>query len=187
MNRDLSPRADAPPLTDLFLQFLIIGAVSFGGGIVAYERTLLVERKKWVDADAFMAALALSQTLPGLNSVNLAAIVGQRIAGLAGAIACVIGLTLPGAIVVLALGILYENGRDDPLANLALAAVAAAATGLIANTVRQLGRSHFRKPRSLALMAVTFTLMSILKLPLLAVLGIVFPVALWINRPRSAQ
>lgn len=185
MSDAASPAVQRPSLAELFIQFLIIGAVSFGGGIVAYERTLLVERKRWVDADSFMAALALSQTLPGLNSVNLAAIVGQRMAGLAGAIACSVGLILPGAAVVLALGILYENGRDDPLANLALAAVAAAATGLIANTVRQLGRDHFRKPLSLALMAVTFTLMSILKLPLLAVLGLVLPVALWINRPKS--
>lgn len=48
-----------PALSDLFIQFFIIGAVSFGGGIVAYERALLVEQRKWVDADSFMAALAL--------------------------------------------------------------------------------------------------------------------------------
>lgn len=182
---DTSPSVK-PGFVELFTQFLIIGAISFGGGIVAYERSLLVEQKKWVDADSFMAALALSQTLPGLNSVNLAAIVGQRLAGLPGALACTIGLIIPGAIVVLALGILYESGRNNPLANMALAAVAAAATGLIANTVRQLGQKHFRKPLSLALMAVTFTLMSIIKLPLLEVLAIVFPIALWLNRPRAA-
>lgn len=184
--KDSALPASAPPrLSDLFIQFLIIGAISFGGGIVAYERTLLVDQKKWVDADAFMAALALSQTLPGLNSVNLAAIIGQRLAGLPGAIAAVTGLILPGAVLVLILGILYENSHDDPLANLALAAVAAAATGLIANTIRQLGKKHFRAPLSLALMAATFTLMSILKLPLLAVLAIVFPVALWLYRPKA--
>ncbi len=184
MSETAAPPSVKPGLADLFIQFLIIGAISFGGGIVAYERALLVEHKKWVGADEFMAALALSQTLPGLNSVNLAAIIGQRMAGLPGAIACVIGLTIPGATVVMALGILYDNGRNNPLANLALAAVAAAATGLIANTVRQMGNNHFRKPLSLALIAVTFTLMSIIKLPLLEVLAIVFPVALFLYRPR---
>jgi chromate transporter len=174
-----------PGLGELFIQFLTIGAVSFGGGIVAYERALLVDHKKWVDADSFMAALALSQTLPGLNSVNLAAIIGQRMAGLPGAIVSVVGLILPGAILVLILGILYDNSHDDPLANLALASVAAAATGLVANTVRQLGRKRFRDPLSLALIAVTFTLMSILKLSLPIVLLLVFPVALWLNRPGA--
>jgi chromate transporter len=174
-----------PRLIELFIQFLTIGAVSFGGGIVAYERALLVDHKKWVDADSFMAALALSQTLPGLNSVNLAAIVGQRLAGLPGAIASVVGLILPGAIFVLFLGILYDNSHDNPLANLVLAAVAAAATGLVANTVLQLGRKRFRDPLSLALIATTFTLMSILKLSLPLVLLLVFPVALWLNRPGA--
>jgi chromate transporter len=48
------------PLFDLFLQFLIVGAVSFGGGIIAYERILLVEKRKWLTADQFMAYLAIS-------------------------------------------------------------------------------------------------------------------------------
>lgn len=186
MSASSEPGIVKPSIAEMFTQFLIIGAISFGGGIVAYERALLVEHKKWVGADEFMAALALSQTLPGLNSVNLAAIIGQRMAGLSGAMACVIGLTIPGATVVMALGILYDNGRNDPLANLALAAVAAAATGLIANTVRQMGSNHFHKPLSLALIAVTFTLMSIIKLPLLEVLLIVFPVGLWLYRPRRS-
>ena len=54
----------SPDLRDLFVQFLIIGAVSFGGGIIAYERILLVEKKKWLSADEFMAYLAISQTMP---------------------------------------------------------------------------------------------------------------------------
>jgi len=36
---------EAPSLFNLFLQFLIIGALSFGGGIIAYERILLVEKR----------------------------------------------------------------------------------------------------------------------------------------------
>jgi chromate transport protein ChrA len=65
------------PLLDLFLQFLYVGAVSFGGGIIAYERILLVEKRKWLNADQFMAYLAISQTMPGLNSVNLAVLTGD--------------------------------------------------------------------------------------------------------------
>ena len=176
-----------PTLSDLFIQFFIIGAISFGGGIVAYERALLVEQRKWVDADSFMAALALSQTLPGLNSVNLAAIIGQRLAGLAGAMACVIGLIIPGSAFVLFLGILYASGHDHPLADLALTAIAAAATGLIANMVRQLGGKHFRSLQSIFLMTATFVLMSLVKLSLLWVLAIILPIALWLNRPRVAS
>jgi chromate transporter len=71
-------------LSDLFLQFLFVGAVSFGGGIIAYERILLVEKRKWLTADQFMAYLAISQTMPGLNSVNLAILTGDYLRGIKG-------------------------------------------------------------------------------------------------------
>ena len=66
-------------LVELFVEFLLIGAVSFGGGIVAYEKILLTEKKKWLSQDEFMAALAISQTMPGLNSVNLAILAGDKL------------------------------------------------------------------------------------------------------------
>ena len=55
----LVPAAVAPTLWQIFLEFLLIGAVSFGGGIVAYERFLLIEKRKWLSADSFMATLAI--------------------------------------------------------------------------------------------------------------------------------
>ena len=60
-------KLNSPKLSDIFVQFLLIGAISFGGGIMAYERILLVENRKWLSADEFMAYLAISQTMPGLN------------------------------------------------------------------------------------------------------------------------
>ena len=82
----LAQQAKSPDLSDLFIQFLIIGAISFGGGIIAYERILLVEKRKWLSADEFMAYLAISQTMPGLNSVNMAVLAGDHLRGVLGAI-----------------------------------------------------------------------------------------------------
>ncbi len=95
-----------PQLLDLFIQFLIVGAVSFGGGIIAYERILLVEKRKWLSADEFMAYLAISQTMPGLNSVNLAVLAGDHFRGFLGALIASLGLILPGSIFVLLIGII---------------------------------------------------------------------------------
>lgn len=64
-----------------FFEFLLIGAVSFGGGIVAYERMLLIEKRQWLSADSFMATLALNQTISGLNPVNLALLAGDQLRG----------------------------------------------------------------------------------------------------------
>jgi chromate transporter len=172
-------------LVDLFLQFLIVGAVSFGGGIIAYERILLVEKRKWLNADQFMAYLAISQTMPGLNSVNLAILTGDYLRGIKGSIIALLGLVLPGSTLVLLLGFVYTALTDHAITVLLLTGIAAGATGLLAAVTYRIGDEHWKKPISLLLIAATFILMSIVKLQLLEVLAIMVPIGLFIYRPKS--
>jgi chromate transporter len=173
-----------PSLFELFWQFMIIGAVSFGGGIIAYEQILLVEKKKWLDLDDFMATLAISQTMPGLNSVNMAVLTGDRLRGVLGALAAGIGLILPGAAFVLIVGIAYLAKHDHPIADLLLAGIAAGATGLLAAITYKIGQTHLQHVISCIIIITTFVLMSIFKLPLIMVLLIMAPIALFIYRPK---
>ena len=172
-------------LLDLFLQFLIVGAVSFGGGIIAYERILLVEKRKWLTTDQFMAYLAISQTMPGLNSVNLAVLTGDYLRGIKGSVIALLGLVLPGSILVLLLGLVYTALTDHAITVLLLTGIAAGATGLLAAVTYRIGDEHWKKPISLILITVTFILMSIVKLPLLEVLAIMAPIGLFIYRPKE--
>ena len=172
-------------LLDLFLQFLIVGAVSFGGGIIAYERILLVEKRKWLNADQFMAYLAISQTMPGLNSVNLAVLTGDYLRGIKGSVIALLGLVLPGSVLVLLLGLVYTALTDHAITVLLLTGIAAGATGLLAAVTYRIGDAHWKKPISLLLIATTFILMSIVKLPLLEVLAIMVPIGLFIYRPKG--
>ena len=178
---------NAVPLLDLFLQFFIVGAVSFGGGIIAYERILLVEKRKWLTADEFMAYLAISQTMPGLNSVNLAVITGDYLRGIKGSIVALLGLILPGSAIVLLLGFVYTALTDHAITVLLLTGIAAGATGLLAAVTYRIGDDHWKKPISLILITITFVLMSIAKLPLLEVLAIMAPISLFIYRPKGSH
>ena len=184
----LQEKAQEPAsLLDLFLQFLIVGAVSFGGGIIAYERILLVEKRKWLTADEFMAYLAISQTMPGLNSVNLAVITGDYLRGIKGSIVALLGLILPGSAIVLLLGFVYTALTDHAITVLLLTGIAAGATGLLAAVTYRIGDEHWKKPIPLILITVTFVLMSIAKLPLLEVLAIMAPISLFIYRPKGSH
>lgn len=172
-------------LWQLFKEFLVIGAVSFGGGIMAYERFLLIEKRKWLTVDEFMATLAISQTMPGLNSVNIAVLAGDRLRGTSGAVAAAFGLILPGMIFVLIAGVAYSAGEDHPLVNMLLAGVAAGATGLLTSVTYKIGNQHFKRLKSIAIIAATFVLMSFLKLSLVWVIVIMGPLALFMYRPRA--
>ncbi|MBU3539149.1 chromate transporter [Polynucleobacter sp. UK-Gri1-W3] len=174
-------------LYDLFFQFLLIGAVSFGGGIIAYERILLIEKKRWLTADEFMGYLAISQTMPGLNSVNLAVLAGDHLRGALGAFVATIGLILPGSLFVLIIGVAYTTNTDHPLANLILSGVAAAACGLLAAITYRIGDDHWKHLKSLFIIVPTFILMSFIKLSLPIVLLIMAPIAIYIYRPKVSS
>lgn len=131
---------------EIFTAFLLIGATSFGGGVVAYLRNSLVAKHEWVDDKTFVELLGISQTLPGLNATNMSVLVGDRLRGLRGAAAALFGICLPGATLMYVVGIVYHIHGDRPLATAALKGVAAAAVGLVLATALQLGRkslSHF--------------------------------------------
>jgi chromate transporter len=179
------PTGEKVSLVALFLEFLLIGAVSFGGGIVAYEKILLTEKKKWLSQDAFMAALAISQTMPGLNSVNLAILAGDKLRGGLGAFVAMLGLILPGSLFVLIAGYAYSAGQDHPIVDLLLAGIAASATGLLAAITYKLGADLFKQLRPLLIIVTTFILMSVLHLSLIWVLLIMVPLAIAIYRPRG--
>ena len=125
-----------PSVLQIFVEFLIIGATSFGGGVVAYLRNGLVTKRAWLDDKAFVELLAISQSLPGLNSTNI----GDRLRGIQGAIAGIVGMCLPGGLLMYVVGMVYREHGDHPLATAALKGVAAAAVGLILATSVQLAK-----------------------------------------------
>lgn len=184
MNEMAEPQL-RPRLWEIFVEFLLIGAISFGGGIVAYEKILLTEKRRWLNDDEFMACLAISQTMPGLNAVNIAILAGDRLRGVLGAILAPVGLLIPGTTFVLVMGVLFLKHTDQPLANLLLAGVAAAATGLLAAITYRLGQKQFNHFKSLVVVIATFYLMSILTLSLPMVLLIMVPIALLLFRPKT--
>ena len=136
-----------PPIHKIFTVFLLVGATSFGGGVVAYLCHSLVARHKWVDDKTFVELLSISETLPGLNATNMAVLVGDRLCGAAGAISAICGICLPGAAVMYAVAIAYHAHGDRPLATAALKGVAAAAVGLL--TIIGVNLLHQSVPRVL--------------------------------------
>lgn len=172
------------PLHEIFFTFLLIGATSFGGGVVAYLRNALVLSKRWLDEDEFLTVLEIAQALPGLNATNMSVIVGDRLRGPVGAIAGLLGMTLPGGLMVLALAVFYAESHGNPDVNKVLAGIGAASVGLLLAVTLQIGHKQLEHLREIALIALTIVMVSVLHLSLVIVLLIVLPLALFIYRPR---
>ncbi len=101
-----------PGLGRLFLSFLRLGAVSFGGpAMVAHIRRLAVDEKAWLSEEDFRQGVALCQALPGATAMQCAAYVGLRARRLGGAVAAYLGFGLPAFGLMLVFSIGY--GRAD--------------------------------------------------------------------------
>ena len=98
--------ADHAGQLPLFLSFLIIGCTSFGGGLTAWIRRELVERRGWIDDQQFLSGYGLSQIVPGATNVNLAVLIGAQLRGVGGALVALAGLLLVPLAILLALGAL---------------------------------------------------------------------------------
>ena len=188
--RPVAVGATAPrkvSIFDIFTAFLVIGATSFGGGVVAYLSNSLVTKHEWVDDNTFVELLGISQTLPGLNATNMAVLMGDRLRGIRGAAAALLGICLPGAMLMYAAGIAYHLHGDRPLVTAALKGVAAAAVGLLLATTLQLGHKSLAHYYDLLFVVLTVVGVNQLHQSVPRVLIVVGALAVLWYRPRHGK
>jgi chromate transporter len=176
----------AVSIGEIFLEFLIIGATSFGG-VVPYLRGSLVTKRHWVDDKEFVEMLSISQSLPGLNATNMAILVGDKLHGALGAIAAIIGICLPGGVLMYVVGMFYRIHGDHDFVTAALKGVAAAAVGLILFTVMGLSKKSLAGKFDFVFMALTVIAVNRLHQSVPRTLVLVGLLAILFHRPRKKQ
>ena len=172
-----------PAIAELFTAFAAISLSGFGG-VLAWARRIMVEKRRWLTAEQFNEAFALCAFLPGGNMVNFSVIFGSRLRGPLGALAALAGLLGPPMVLITAVGALYAHYGDLPVLRRMLTGVAAAAAGLMLATVAKMARPLFKKPfKNRAVIGpvialATFTAIGILHWPLPVVLAVIVPVSI---------
>lgn len=129
--------AISPTLRTLFLSFLKIGLMGFGG-VAAIARHVIVTERRWLTDEDYGRLIGLCQALPGANTVNAAVVLGDRYRGPAGAITCVVGIMAAPIAILVAAPTVYDHIADNPLARLALTGAAISAAGLVIGTAAKL-------------------------------------------------
>ena len=163
----------------LFRCFLIIGLTGFGG-VLPLVHHELVRRHRWMSETGFAEALAICQVLPGPNVLNVAVVFGTRMAGWRGGAACLAGLLAMPLVVVLGLATLYGEFARDPRVMPVMGAVAAAAAGLVVALALRLLWPMRGRARDLVLAGLACSGVAGLGLPLVAVLGVLAPLSVWL-------
>lgn len=119
----------------LFLTFLEIGAVSFGGG---YGMISLVREKVlsygWLTEEEFLNMIAVSESTPGPIAVNMATFVGSAQGGVLGSALATLGVVLPAFIIMLIIASLIRNLLKYKGVQATLGGIRPAVVGLIIAT-----------------------------------------------------
>ena len=103
----------------------------------------LIDRKGWINQDDYALAYSLARVTPGTNVLAFCAATGARILGVWGAIAAVLAVTFPSAVLAVLLTQGYETWRTNPTVMAAVTGTIAAVAGMMWSSVWLLVRPHF--------------------------------------------
>ena len=143
-----------------------------------HARRMLVEDRRWLDDRQFTELLSLGQTLPGPNILNMAVVIGARFHGWLGSVLAALGLLSAPLVIVLSLATLYGRFAHSAQLIQILAAVAAAAAGLVLATGGRLATRMDRDTGSIFILVVAFLANFWLRLPLLGSLLVLGPLSI---------
>lgn len=177
-------------LRELALTFNHIALASFGGGLSAWSREVLVVEKKWIGEAEFLSAMTMSRILPGANQVNIAVFAGSKMRGLPGALAALFGLCFMPVVIIMVAGFFYFRFKEMPAVKGVLHGASAAAVALTLSMVIETGKKSLNGVVPVALFLAAFVLNGILRWPLPYVLLILAPISVvwaWPRQRREAS
>jgi chromate transporter len=147
--------------------WLKIGLLGFGGpaGQIALMHRILVDEKKWVEESRYLHALNFCMLLPGPEAQKLATYVGWLLHGVRGGLAAGILFVLPGALVMLAISLLYVLGQGIPVVDGALFGIKAAVLVIVVEALIRIARRALKSALLVGIAGAAFVGIFFLDLP----------------------
>ena len=141
------PKGRAKPLApdvsfrEAVCAWIKIALLSFGGraGQIALMHRVLVEDKKWISEARFLHALNYCMLLPGPEAQQLATYIGWLLHKTWGGIVAGALFILPGALVILALSVLYAGFNDLSIVQAVFFGIKAAVLAVVVQAVMRIG------------------------------------------------
>ncbi len=121
----------------LFLTFMKIGVVTFGGG---YAMIPIIEnetskKKKWIAPDDLIDVIALSESTPGPISICAATFIGYKVAGLLGAFCATFGVVLPSFVIIYVISLFLRRFEELEVIRYAFFGIRAGVLALLIKAV----------------------------------------------------
>lgn len=156
-----------PTVSDLTRTFARIGCLSFGGPAaqIALMHRTLVDEKRWVDEPEYLRALSFCMLLPGPEAMQLATWIGWRLHGVKGGLIAGGLFVLPGAVVVLALSMIYAAYGTLPLVAALFTGIQAAVVAVVIEALVRVSKRALKSRSAYVIAALAFAGLYVLNAP----------------------
>lgn len=96
------------------MMFFKVGLFTIGGGyaMIPVIQDEVVEKRKLLDVDEFVDALAVTQASPGALAINLSVYIGHKLKGIPGALVAVLGSSLPSLTIIMLVSTVFFKYRN---------------------------------------------------------------------------
>jgi chromate transporter len=140
------PTPDKVSLRYLFLAFLKIGSLSFGGfmALISVIQRQLVEEDKVIANEIILDGISLASILPGAVAVNVVAYVGYFLRGIKGAMVSVVAIVLPSFVLITLVAYIYFRFGSVPAINRFFLGIIPAVCAIIIAVGYEMGRKHLK-------------------------------------------
>jgi chromate transporter len=156
-----------PTFSELTRVSARIGCLSFGGpaGQIALMHRELVDERRWVEEEEYLQALNLCHLLPGPEAQQLATWIGWKLHGWKGGIVAGGLFVIPGALVMLALSMLYALAADLQWFAALFLGIKAAVLAIIAQALLRIAGRALKTPLQRVLAVAAFAALFLFDAP----------------------
>jgi len=173
-----------PTVKEIFFLFLKLGILGFGGGaaLISLVQQEVVDKKKWLSAEAYVKGLAVSFIPPGAVIVNVSFFTGSILRGFMGGIAAVTGIYLPSFFIVVILAWIYLSFGSISLHSGVMSGLSNAVAGVITALILKMSKDFIKDKLGAFLLIICILLMIFFKVrPYVLISGAVgFGLILWL-------
>ncbi len=142
----------------LFLTFMKIGVVTFGGGyaMIPIIENEITEKRGWISPDDLLEVVAISETTPGPIAICAATFIGYRIAGVPGAFCATFGVVLPSFVIIFLISLFLRAFEQLQIIKYAFFGIRAGVLALLVKAVVSMFKKSPKNIVAYIIMAASF-------------------------------
>jgi chromate transporter len=148
---------------EIYLCFLKIGSIAFGGGyaLLPILQKDLDENRHWATTEELMDYFAIGQCTPGVIAVNVATFIGYKKKGIMGALAANLGFLTVPVILILIIAAFLSNFAELDIVKHAFGGIRVCVCVLIIQAVLRLWKKSIVDKITLAMAIIIFLLAAV--------------------------